>query len=74
MLAFPGIFRGALDCRAKCINEEVKIATSYAIASLVSDDKLCEDYVIPSALDKRIAAAVAEAVKEAAYRTGVAGI
>ena len=74
VLAFPGIFRGALDCRAKCINEEMKIATSYALASLVSDDKLCEDYVIPSALDKRIAAAVAEAVKEAAYRTGVAGI
>lgn len=74
VLAFPGIFRGALDCRAKCINEEMKIATSYALASLVSDDKLCEDYVIPSALDKRIAAAVAEAVKEAAYRTGAAGI
>lgn len=72
VLAFPGIFRGALDCRAKCINEEMKIATSYALASLVEPDKLCADYVIPSALDKRVASVVAEAVKKAAYETGVA--
>ncbi len=72
VLAFPGIFRGALDCRASCINEEMKIATSKALASLVSDDELSEDYIIPAALDKRVAAVVAEAVVKAAYETGVA--
>ena len=74
VLAFPGIFRGALDCRASCINEEMKIATSFALAALVSDDELSEEYVIPSALDKRVAAAVAEAVKRAAKESGVARI
>jgi len=74
VLAFPGIFRGALDCRASEINEEMKISTSRAIAALVSDEALCETYIIPDALDKRVAAAVAEAVKEAAYKTGVARI
>ena len=74
VLAFPGIFRGALDCRASCINEEMKIATSYALASLVSDGELCEDYIIPAALDKRVAAVVAEAVIKAAKETGVARI
>ena len=74
VLAFPGIFRGALDCRASCINEEMKIATSRALASLVSDDELSEDYIIPAALDKRVAEVVAEAVIKAAKETGVARI
>ena len=74
VLAFPGIFRGALDCRASQINEEMKIATSRALAELVSEEELCEDYIIPSALDTRVAAAVAEAVVKAAKETGVARI
>ena len=74
VLAFPGIFRGALDCRASQINEEMKIATSMALASLISDEELCEDYIIPSALDKRVASIVASAVIEAAKRSGVARI
>jgi len=74
VLAFPGIFRGALDCRASCINEEMKIATSRALAGLVSDDELSEEYIIPAALDKRVAAVVAEAVVKAARETGVARI
>lgn len=72
VLAFPGIFRGALDCRAKEINDEMNVAASYAIASLVTDDKLTEDYILPDALDKRIGQAVAKAVMEAAKKTGVA--
>ena len=72
VLAFPGIFRGALDCRASCINEEMKIATSRALASLVSDEELSESYIIPAALDKRVARVVADAVIKAAYETGVA--
>ncbi len=71
VLAFPGIFRGALDARASCINEEMKVAASYAIASLVSFDELSPDYIIPSALDTRVAKAVSEAVYAAACRTGV---
>ena len=74
VLAFPGIFRGALDSRASCINEEMKIATSRALASLVSDDELSEDYIIPAALDTRVAKTVAEAVIKAARETGVARI
>ncbi|MGN1433584.1 MAG: NADP-dependent malic enzyme [Ruminococcus sp.] len=74
VLAFPGIFRGALDCRASEINEEMKVAASYAIASLVSEDELNSDYILPQAFDKRIGKAVAEAVKEAAVKTGVARI
>lgn len=74
VLAFPGIFRGALDCRAKEINDDMNVAASYAIASLVSDDKLCEDYILPDALDKRIGKAVSEAVIEAARKSGVAQI
>ena len=74
VLAFPGIFRGALDCRASCINEEMKVATSYALASLISENKLNEENIIAPALDKRVASVVADAVKEAAYRTGVARI
>ncbi|MBO5755949.1 MAG: NADP-dependent malic enzyme, partial [Clostridia bacterium] len=62
VLAFPGIFRGALDCRASCINEEMKVATSYALASLIPEDELSETNIIPSALDKRVARVVADAV------------
>ena len=71
VLAFPGIFRGALDCRATDINEEMKIAAAKAIASLVSDEELKADYIIPSPFDKRVGPTVAEAVKEAAIKTGV---
>lgn len=72
VLAFPGIFRGALDCRAKCINEEMKIATSYALANLIEETELNEENIIPQALDKRVARAVADAVIKAAKETGVA--
>ena len=74
VLAFPGIFRGALDCRATCINEEMKVATSYALASLISDDELNAENIIAPALDKRVARVVAEAVIRAAHETGVARI
>ena len=74
VLAFPGIFRGALDCRASCINEEMKVATSYARASLIPDEELNEENIIAPALDKRVAKVVAEAVVEAAHKTGVARI
>lgn len=72
VLAFPGIFRGALDCRAREINEEMKAAASLAIAGLVTDGQLCADYILPDALDKRIGKAVAQAVMEAAKKTGAA--
>ncbi len=72
VLAFPGIFRGALDVRAKEINEEMKIAASYAIASMIKDEELNENNVIPYALDKTIASNVAEAIKKAAIDSGVA--
>ena len=74
VLAFPGIFRGALDCRAKEINEEMKVAASYAIANLISDDELNAEYILPEAFDKRIGKAVAEAVIKAANETGVSQI
>ncbi len=74
VLAFPGIFRGALDCRASDINEEMKIAASYALASIVDDDKLSADYILPHAFDSRVGKAVAEAVKKAAVESGVARI
>ena len=74
VLAFPGIFRGALDCRASCINEEMKVATSYALAALIPDEELSEENIIIGALDKRVAPAVAEAVVKAAKETGVARI
>ncbi len=74
VLAFPGIFRGALDCRASDINEEMKVAASYAIASLVEDDKLSADYILPHAFDSRVGKTVAAAVKEAAIKSGVARI
>ena len=72
VLAFPGIFRGALDVRASDINDAMKIAAAKAIASFVTDDKLSADYIIPSALDKTVAQAVAKAVAQAARDTGVA--
>lgn len=72
VLAFPGIFRGALDVRASDINEEMKMATSYAIASLVSDEELSAEYILPKAFDKRIGATVAEAVAKAARESKVA--
>ena len=73
-LGFPGIFRGALSVRAKRINEEMKLAASEALASLVTDDELSSDYIIPSALDDRVVPAVSKAVAEAARRSGVARI
>lgn len=74
VLAFPGIFRGALDVRAKEVNEEMKIAAAYAIASLVSEEELSEDNVIPKAFDMRIGQVVAEKVAKAAVDSGVARI
>jgi malate dehydrogenase (oxaloacetate-decarboxylating) len=72
VLAFPGVFRGALDVRATTINEEMKLAAARAIASMVSDDELDADYIIPSAFNRDVAPAVAEQVAEAAERSGVA--
>ncbi len=72
VLAFPGIFRGALDVQAKEINEEMKLAAVYAIADLIDDDDLHAEYVIPNAFDPRVAAFVAAAVANAAMETGVA--
>ena len=74
VLAFPGIFRGALDCRASDINEEMKVAASYAIASLVDDEHLSAEYILPHAFDPRVGKTVAEAVKNAAIKSGVARI
>ncbi|AGF58795.1 malate dehydrogenase (oxaloacetate-decarboxylating) [Clostridium saccharoperbutylacetonicum] len=74
VLAFPGIFRGALDVRAKEVNEEMKIAAAYAIASMIKDEDLNEDNVIPYALDRTVAANVAEAIKKAARESGAARI
>ena len=74
VLAFPGIFRGALDVRAKDINDEMKMAASRAIASLVSDEELSRDYILPKAFDKRVGAAVAAAVAQAAKESGVARV
>ena len=74
VLAFPGIFRGALDVRASDINEEMKMAASHAIAGLVSDEELTADYIIPKAFDPRVGKAVAAAVAEAARKSGVARI
>ena len=74
VLAFPGIFRGVFDCRAKEINEEMKIAAAHALAELIPDDKLTADYIIPEAFDPAVGPAVAKAVAEAARKTGVARI
>ena len=72
VLAFPGIFRGALDVRAREINEEMKVAAAYAIANVVGDDELSCDYVLPDAFNKNVVENVAKAVREAAINTGVA--
>src|SRR5881275_30342 len=72
LLAFPGIFRGALDVRATTINEPMKLAAARAIAAIIPDDHLTEDYIVPSVFDKRVVRAVAQAVAHAAYETGVA--
>lgn len=72
VLAFPGIFRGALDCRAKDINEEMKIAAAKAIASLVSDEELTEEYILPKAFDERVGITVAKAVADAARKSNIA--
>lgn len=74
VLAFPGIFRGALDVRASDINDEMKLAASYAIAGIVSDEELNPEYIIPDAFDPRVGKAVAAAVAEAARKSGVARI
>ena len=74
VLAFPGIFRGAFDVRAKEINVEMKLAASEALANLITDEELSPEYIIPKAFDKRVGPAVAKAVAEAAKRTGVARI
>ncbi|OLZ09849.1 NAD(P)-dependent malic enzyme [Sulfobacillus thermosulfidooxidans] len=72
VLGFPGIFRGALDVRARDINEAMRVAASVALANLVRDDELRDDYIIPQAMDRRVAPAVAKAVAQAALNTGVA--
>ncbi len=72
VLAFPGIFRGTFDVRAKDINEEMKMAAAMALAGLISDEELSADYIIPKAFDKRVGPAVASAVAEAARKSGVA--
>ena len=74
VLAFPGIFRGAFDVRASDINDEMKIAAANALSSLISDEELSADYIIPAAFDPRVGKAVAEAVAEAARKSGVARI
>jgi malate dehydrogenase (oxaloacetate-decarboxylating) len=71
-LGFPGIFRGALDVRATCVNEAMKIAAAKALAELVKDDELTPEYIIPGALDPRVVPAVAESVARAAKESGVA--
>ncbi|MEJ7616713.1 MAG: malic enzyme-like NAD(P)-binding protein, partial [Pyrinomonadaceae bacterium] len=72
VLCFPGIFRGALACRASQINEEMKLAAATAIASIITDAELQADYIVPSVFDKRVVDAVSRETEEAAYRTGVA--
>ena len=74
VLCFPGIFRGALDVRAKDINDEMKVAAAYAIAELVSDQELNAEYILPAAFDERVKDAVAKAVSEAAKKSGVARV
>jgi len=72
VLCFPGIFKGALACRASRINEEMKLAAAHAIAGIITDEELNPEYIVPSVFDKRVAEAVAKEVENAAYRTGVA--
>ena len=72
MLAFPGVFRGALDVRASAINEEMKLAAAHAIASVVKPDELGAEYIVPSVFNRDVAIVVASAVSAAAEQTGVA--
>jgi malate dehydrogenase (oxaloacetate-decarboxylating) len=72
VLAFPGVFRGALDARATTVNEEMKLAAALAIADVVEQDELHADYIVPSVFNPRVAETVAAGVAEAARRTGVA--
>jgi malate dehydrogenase (oxaloacetate-decarboxylating) len=72
MLCFPGLFRGLLDSRAKTVNEEIKLAAAKAIASMVDEKELSEDYIVPSIFDRKVVTAVASAVSEAAFKTGAA--
>jgi malate dehydrogenase (oxaloacetate-decarboxylating) len=72
VLAFPGIFRGALDARASCINDEMKGAAAQAIAEIVTDEELSPDYIVPSVFNRTVATEVAHAVSRAARNTGVA--
>jgi malate dehydrogenase (oxaloacetate-decarboxylating) len=72
VLAFPGVFRGALDVRASAITEGMKVAASHALATVIPDEELSADYVIPSVFDRSVAPAVAAAVAEAAAKDGVA--
>jgi malate dehydrogenase (oxaloacetate-decarboxylating) len=74
VLAFPGIFRGAFDVRARDINDEMKIAAAYALAGLIADEELAADYILPAAFDPRVREAVATAVANAARTSGVARI
>ena len=74
VLAFPGIFRGTFDVRARDINDEMKIAAANALANLITEEELNPDYIIPKAFDKRVGPAVAAAVAEVARQTGVARI
>jgi malate dehydrogenase (oxaloacetate-decarboxylating) len=72
MLCFPGLFRGLLDSRARTVNEEIKLAASMAIASMVDEKELSEDYIVPSIFDRKVVTTVALAVSDAAHRTDVA--
>ena len=72
MLCFPGLFRGLLDSRVRTVNEEIKLAAARAISSIVDEKELCEDYIIPNIFDRKVVAAVAAAVSDAAHMTGVA--
>ena len=74
LLAFPGIFRGALDARAKAITEEMKLAAAYGIASLISEEELSAEYIIPAPFDERVGKTVAKAVYDCAVKTGMARI
>jgi malate dehydrogenase (oxaloacetate-decarboxylating) len=73
VLAFPGIFRGALDCRAREINEEMKVAAAHAIAEIITPEELHPDYIVPSVFNREVVKLVAAAVTHAAVETGVAG-
>ena len=72
VLCFPGIFRGALDCQAKDINEEMKVAAAHAIASVIAESELNEDYIVPGVFNTKVVETVAPAVAKAAHATGVA--